>query len=404
MKTTNSTPFAFYSRQAIETISHEMKSDLNIIVDDKTYPVRSFVAANFSKLVFQRTLEDISVQKIVLKTKGDFTTTHEYLQGKQVQITEKNFQETFEFACELNINSLANLTYEIMIEKSEPFTLLSNLIQCYNSNMDCEYLANAVADKFNDIKLLLEDLPCYVLELILQNPQVHELEEQIADVILNYQCPIHQKKCWRVWQYLPFELFGDEKFNSLLTDKTLNFNAIRSILLRNRKELAKKKKDSLISVFHPAISMDGIIQNGNAPLVCSDDAYSIYYSATNVLLKDDSYFCSKEGPQATIYFNFSPNKIELTHYALRSWRIGANGVCPKSWTVSVQIDGNWVEVDKKIDNTELVGNSKLVLFELKYQSSPTSNIRITQLDSNNQGNRRFALSCVEFFGTLTISK
>lgn len=396
------TSFAFYSRQAMQTISHEMKSDFSIIVGDKTYPVRSFVAANFSKLIFQLTLEDISLSKLVLKTKGDFTVTHEYLSGKTVQITPENYQSTFLFACELNIASLANLTYETMFAHATPDTLLNNLIICFESKMDCEYLVNAIAEKFLEVSKFLDTVPCYILQLILQNALVTEHEEEIANLLLNYSCPYHNKKCPRVWQYLPPINFAKPEFASLITDHNLNFNYIRSILLRNRKPLIKKQKVPANFVFSPSSGciQSGIIQAGYKPIITSDEPFSDRYSPANLITKDDFYFCSKTGPLSSIYFNFAPYKIGLTAYTLRSWRIGANGVAPKTWSVHVQVDGAWVEVDKQTNNTDLVANSKAAVYEIKSIVPASSFIRFTQIESNNSYNQRLALSFIEFFGSV----
>ena len=394
---------SFYYPQTLKEIAQDMPSDFIIRSNNgKEFGIRSFVAANFSQKIFMMMLEDATTDEMYVDMPAsELEKVVMFLQAKSVPIAEDNCVFLFKAACEFMISSLADSTMGVIIktQKIEEIAKLTRL--GFESSIDVELMTNIVAQNIVSCFDIVKDYPEPLFDLVFQSPLLNLQPEQLLS-FLTQKTDFTANHNSRLLKFLPSQVYKEPEFDKIIQSPDFNVNILRYVFLNNRSYKVPKKSQNKRSVF--PVQLDaltkGIIQAGYLQNVSSSSVYSEAYSPFNVIVDDDTYYCSEDPKnyEASLTFDFTPNQISIDAYALRSWRIGANGVCPTTWTVSIMVKDQWIEIDKRENNTSLCENSKICAFELQDPSPATSQIMITQISSGNIENRRFALSFVEFFG------
>ena len=109
---------------------------------------------------------------------------------------------------------------------------------------------------------------------------------------------------------------------------------------------------------------------------------------------------SANTPNSYIQFDFSPKQIYITHYTLKTYPCGRGYSHMKNWVIEGSSNGQqWVEIDRRDDNNDLNGKSKIATFMC---AAPTESqiVRLRQTGPNHYGDNYLILTNIEFFGEL----
>jgi hypothetical protein len=119
-------------------------------------------------------------------------------------------------------------------------------------------------------------------------------------------------------------------------------------------------------------------------------------------LQTDSYFCSQNGPNQFLTYDFKNARIAVTHYFLRSNGGGVNDNHLKSWVLEASDDGStWKEIDRRENATELNGTNSSSAFEVQ-SIVETRFIRIRTIGLDWGGSQYLYIKAFELFGGLRI--
>ena len=116
-----------------------------------------------------------------------------------------------------------------------------------------------------------------------------------------------------------------------------------------------------------------------------------------------SRFVSQDSPKQWIEISFGERWIKPTHYTIMSVPLGEGGPHMKSWSVSACscVTGQYVEIDRQTDNSDLCGSLKQNTFKVaRPLSDPVNSIRIEMLGKNHAGTDVLTLSKFEIYGKL----
>jgi hypothetical protein len=118
------------------------------------------------------------------------------------------------------------------------------------------------------------------------------------------------------------------------------------------------------------------------------------YALQNIAdLASRSEFCSREGPDEWVCWDFHEMRVQPTHYTVRCWSM-------KSWMVEGSLDVvNWTEIDQKTDISNFSPYVATASFAVS-RSAESRFIRLTMTDKTHEGYRNLLIQFVEFFGTL----
>lgn len=96
-------------------------------------------------------------------------------------------------------------------------------------------------------------------------------------------------------------------------------------------------------------------------------------------------------------FDFLYHHIFITHYTIKTYPCGAGYSHLRNWVIEAYANDQWYEIDRRDDNNELNGKSKVATFEVA-ATGEFSKIRIRQTGPNHYGDNYLILTNVEFFG------
>jgi hypothetical protein len=125
------------------------------------------------------------------------------------------------------------------------------------------------------------------------------------------------------------------------------------------------------------------------------------YAARNAAdMANLSYFNSKNEVNPWICYDFKDRRVRPTHYSIYPH---SSNYYLRSWALEGSLDNlNWIELDRRDDNTEMDSNHPIGTFPVarsnivEYQS-----IRLRQTGKNANMNYHLTLYAFELFGYLT---
>ena len=107
---------------------------------------------------------------------------------------------------------------------------------------------------------------------------------------------------------------------------------------------------------------------------------------------------SENVPNSYIQFDFAPQQVALTHYSIKTYQCGKGYSHLKSWVLEgCNPGGVWTELDRREDNQDLNGKSKIATFSVS-NNNEYQVVRIRQIAQNHYGDNYLILTNVEFFG------
>ena len=106
---------------------------------------------------------------------------------------------------------------------------------------------------------------------------------------------------------------------------------------------------------------------------------------------------SANEPNSYILFDFGVHQVCLTHYTIKTYLCGAGYSHLKNWVIEGSNSGQWYEIDRRDDNNELNGKSKVATFQVA-TTGDFQMIRLRQTGPNHYGDNYLILTNVEFFG------
>ncbi|OHT04313.1 hypothetical protein TRFO_28198 [Tritrichomonas foetus] len=109
---------------------------------------------------------------------------------------------------------------------------------------------------------------------------------------------------------------------------------------------------------------------------------------------------STNTPNSWVQFDFGNKQICITHYTIKTYPCGRGYSHLKSWVIEGSTNGqNWSEIDRRDDNNELNGKSKVATF-MCASLYDSQFIRLRQTGPNHYGDHYLILTNIEFFGDL----
>lgn len=392
-------------KDGMQKITSTMDGDFILVNQGQNYLVRSFIASHFSRKIFFALLEDSLLSQMdVQTTGGNFIDVQNYLNGNLININTQNALFLFFVGCELQVQSLIDLTIPHLtqfIDQTKDFkVLIDSLNAVYQAHMAPDKLVSFAANSLSNFLNIIPSISDEILDDIFGSLVLSVDQKTIADIIKSRVDLVNDPNN-RLLKHVAPEFFVEGEFSNVLDNPLLNMNTLRTLFLKERMFSQTPSIQQSRREFNYVIDpFDGIIKSGIIPEIKTKSELIPGYEPQNLFTTDDSYFCvkSKDG-KGSVLLKFQVG-IKLSGYTMRSWKYGANGVCPKTWVLDGSNNGkDWVTIDHKTNDLSLKGNNKAVFFNVKAQESYQF-FRIRQLDSFNPGNRAFALSCVEFFGVL----
>lgn len=130
----------------------------------------------------------------------------------------------------------------------------------------------------------------------------------------------------------------------------------------------------------------------------------VKYGIENLIDGDkETFFSSQGSSDEYITLRVKKGTFQPTHYSFTSTKDANKGFCPESWVVEGSADGTvWLEIDSVEHDRSLVHPLKPVLYKIKTIAPVLKFIRIRQIDTCSQRNKRFILSGLEVYGILNI--
>jgi hypothetical protein len=114
----------------------------------------------------------------------------------------------------------------------------------------------------------------------------------------------------------------------------------------------------------------------------------------------DAYFMSQNRANQWVCYDFKGQKVQATHYSIRSYDYGSGGSHPRSWVVEGSLDGvKWVEIDRRDDDVWLNEMNRVAEFTVATVERAQF-IRLRQTGKNWHGTQCLAISAFEIYGVL----
>ena len=130
------------------------------------------------------------------------------------------------------------------------------------------------------------------------------------------------------------------------------------------------------------------------------------------LLEESGTYISKPEPGAFFCIDFKDKLVVIEGYTLKSCPgTGASYFHLKSWVLEASYDGDdWVELDRRENNNDLNGPSKLQVFDItEKQDEPLRYVRLRQIGPNHYKDQskdsvnKLTCARVELFGSLYVN-
>lgn len=136
----------------------------------------------------------------------------------------------------------------------------------------------------------------------------------------------------------------------------------------------------------------------NSVVVTCSSVYHIFQCQTVLNHDDYSYFASQDLENSWICFEFVNKKVLLSSYLLRHYLYDWNYL--RNWKVEVSNDNvQWFQIDQKKNDQSFTKPLEEVRFQCQ-PSSPSSFIKITQIEKTSNNNFFLNLNFVEFAGKI----
>jgi E3 ubiquitin-protein ligase HECTD1 len=101
-----------------------------------------------------------------------------------------------------------------------------------------------------------------------------------------------------------------------------------------------------------------------------------------------------------VCYDFKSQKVQVTHYAIRSYEYGHGGSHPRSWVLEGSLDGTkWIEIDRREDDESLREMNRVAEFSVATVERAQF-IRLRQTGKNWHGTQCLTISAFEIFGIL----
>jgi hypothetical protein len=182
---------------------------------------------------------------------------------------------------------------------------------------------------------------------------------------------------------------------------------LQNRILQLEKEISELKNPILKGKsFSYQNNHNGIIQelkqneSNSISLRCSSVLSSSYHS-NNLLIFNEKYWVSEDESNPWICFKFNTKKIILSGYLFRSLHDNSY-FNPKSWKLEASNDNsNWILIDNQVNRDWVTREWIEVYFPVETKNG-YSYFKFTQTGKTYQGQIRFVLNFVEFFGTIIL--
>ena len=380
--------------------SIEIEKDFEIVSDGARYQVSSFFASRLSRKLFQLFIEDPLATEIELQLPaGDFTSVADFLNTGKINVTPENC--VFLLHCSHILKS--DKLQSTALLSAPTFSLKDAVVlmkEAFENDMDCKKYAEFICKNFKDfladssaVSMLNDD----AIELIFRSGSVHS-EPRNVKTFIDSRVSVSKNTNNRLIAYIPLYVCSPEEITSIISQPGFNINRIRSLLVKRSHSNIKTNSTS-VYIALPDRYLEGIIHLFRKPVVRASKCVPGY--EPDVLLGNDekSYYCSAEGPEAFIEFDFGEYHIIAEKYAMKSWSGAKNRVAPRSWSLSGSNDGKtWKVLHEVNDSNILFSDSHIELFPLKESTESFTMFRIQQKLCGNARNRVFALAGFEIFG------
>jgi hypothetical protein len=409
----------------------EADFDFEFVVQTRRYRCPWFIAEFLSPTLSSLRSTDPTLNEMAINTVDDQQVFGDFLllgKGCDLVVTASNYLFFVSLCRELGNGEL----YLALINHFEEGLNLSNVLErlssrelFFGSDSSSFPELDFLASHFHELKdSFLSSLDADHIHSILSNPSLRiTSEDDLYRFIVSRLG--EDRDCSSLLSFVRFEFLSVSSIEHFLSIEFDSFTLLsRSVWNQLCRRLIlsvspSSPNDRLIGrhfVWTETAPFEGIISHltskhggnvhdrgivnisGVTPCSTGSD-----YLPKNVadLTATTTYFFSRDESNQMLIYDFQKSRITLTHYSIRSFHSdGENGRHLKSWVLEVSSDGsNWVEIDRRENNNELNGASKISTFSIS-KSMECRMIRLCQIGQNHQGNHHLLFSALEIFGFL----
>ena len=413
-----------------DTLNTENNLDFILIYYGKEYKVWSGSVIASSEAImeyFMQNGEDTN-EFIIPNIKGPFHLFVDYFNGKTIQINDENAVFVMLMSKVLKINEL--------FDKSERFVskccyLHSNVIllrELFRLNGDFSDKLKIVASSFGE-KLLdsieVKKYPVKLLGLIISSPFFSMTDDALFEYILQFKIT-NKSKYLRLLKQIRTEKLSNGNLQKLKeSDNKENSNKDSSSIDKQKILIDKngtrytffslftdivcnfQDDGSNDCFFHGIFNYIRKLVGGNpyAGNAVKLTASSYSHSTLGIILEPNSndWFGTQDMANSYIVIDFIKRKVSLTGYTLQTHAHQGNGHIV-GWCLQGSNDGSTWNL---IDNVPSCSYFSQNLGGKKYFPVAPKTIyyqyfKIQQTAKNSMNYYNLRLSCIEFFGTLTV--
>ena len=389
--------------------------------------------------LFENSEEDIT-EFIVPQIPGPFELIVDYINGKTIQINDKNAPFLLLMSEQLGILELYNNAHRFVYECGDLDSIIVLLEQLFYLKGNYLPLLTILANNFEKVyeNITIRRYPIELLEMLISSDYFSlKNEDELLEYIYN-NFHTDKIKFHYLIKQIKIEKLTNQSLLKLISDSNFDLNSIRNRLVNLGKQIHFCRKPVC---YVPSIAcpinierhhsfapfgdifrgefidcVDGKIFSGifnhlkqftNGENPHEAGIIELSYSSSShgdiqSLIESDSYvwFATQDIKNSYIMFDFKQRTVSLTGYSLKTHSYEGNGHIT-GWKINGSNDKiTWDEVDE-VAMTELLGTLGAEhYFKLETPSRFYRYFQLIQTRKNTKGFYNLRLSRVEFFGSI----
>ena len=405
--------------------------DLTIENHIRKYEVHAIVLSANSKKILKIMSSDPKRKEIQLDYPDEsdvLSQVIDYCYGFDLSINPANYELVYLISTDLAIPELQTPSQEILEKSFTTQTVIPSLYFIYQAKGDISPHIRFIQQNFNEMMYQEQviALPFEILEQIISTDELNVEDENALAFWVSKVIMDRGESCVGLIKCLNLADLSDQTQLELCKRQEVDAHALLDDVKKAKQNPNQPKRRYLA----PQIEVDTLIQTNNQLTIEIPEDKSVkgildyilshqkagiseirlevssthykYFLPKNLLELSNQHSCwySGDEPNQWVIYDFSPRKININAYTLRTSGGNKGQGHLKSWRVTASNDGRkWTHIDERQNVIELNSNYAAMSFKCK---SPGffRLIKITQIDVNHHNDYYFILSCCEFFGQI----
>ncbi|KAK8898307.1 hypothetical protein M9Y10_000590 [Tritrichomonas musculus] len=372
----------------LEILLQTYKKDFLFIVNGKEYKTSRLVADLLSPIICKLHFSDPTASTFTITTQnnGNFLNILELVSSKAITFTDDEIPYLSEIIKILGNNyieyeykptdiSVENVLKLLQFHEQNPTFFYNQILR------EIEFASSHFTELFENRVEEIKKLSIDTFEKILKNDHlILKNEDQLLKIINTLYS--ENSKYSILYETVLFSNVSAESMKEFVTIFDMNemtFDLWEGLSKRLCEELKNnknndqnryKKIEGTLFEYKENEAVEGIFNyfqkktngkiedeiNFTASSVCNN-SYDPRYVAS---FTDDKGFESNNVPNSWICFDFKMNRVNLTHYTIRTYNMGPNNQHPKNWVIEGSNDLNdWEMIDEE-NNCPLLNGANIV--------------------------------------------